>query len=208
MLWRFSGSIPLPVSSTSTLTKEEPFFEITFEEELELHEQAHDQAIKDKSKEQWEHRKKHGVLVGLVNGVFTKLPSSWTYPKRMNLIQLTHLWLMGVPSENVIPLRHVSAKEVRHFDRGTRDLNRMRSLMHIIEQYGRSRNVWKPNNVKNFWNGATVTRLWDAISDDLIPFLLTYTRVEGRPDSTHKSRCLTRSWRTCADKIIRAVKKS
>jgi hypothetical protein len=167
-----------------------------------LHGQAVDTATKARAKQLLEQRKNSGVNVGLVNGKFNPLVASWRYPQ-MNLQQMVTLWLMGLPSANVPPVRRLSPCNVIHFDRGARRLNCMKNCMLIIEQLGRLRGVWEPPNAKHFWNGATVSRLWDTIVPDLAPHLTTITQV-GNSVSTHKSRGLTHAWRTSAEKLIKA----
>ena len=49
--------------------------------------------------------------------------------------------------------------------------------------------MWKPSDAANgYWNGATVTKLWDGAWDDLSPYLLTRTELKGKPVSYHNSR--------------------
>jgi hypothetical protein len=175
---------------------------VTMEEDVVLHERAVTVARKERAKQLLEQRKNNGVLVGLVNGRFNPLVQSWRYPK-MNLQQMVTLWLMGVPNEHVPPMRRLSPQDVSHFDRGSRDLNRMKNCMLIIQELAELRGVWEPANIKNFWNGATVTRLWDNIVGDIVPVLKAITERDAKRDSS-KSRGLALAWRTNADKLIKA----
>jgi hypothetical protein len=174
----------------------------TMEEDVVLHERAVTVSRKERAKQLLEQRKNNGVLVGLVNGRFNPLVQSWRYPK-MNLQQMVTLWLMGVPNEHVPPMRRLSPQDVSHFDRGSRDLNRMKNCMLIIQELAELRGVWEPANIKNFWNGATVTRLWDNIVGDIVPVLKAITERDAKRDSS-KSRGLALAWRTNADKLIKA----
>jgi hypothetical protein len=38
--------------------------------------------------------------------------------------------------------------------------------------------------------------------DDICPFLLTRTELEGKPVSYHRSRVNSVTWRTCHDKMM------
>ena len=54
----------------------------------------------------------------------------------------------------------------------------------------------------NYWNGASVTKVWDGVWRDVLPWLATWTKYDdGREDSNHKSRVGDMSWRTCHNKL-------
>ena len=73
--------------------------------------------------------------------------------------------------------------------------------MGVIEHYGKLRNVLKPSNAKDFWNGETVTQLWDGIWDDIKENLVTVTKYnDDTPTSMHKSCIGSLAQRTCHDK--------
>ena len=94
------------------------------------------------------------------------------------------LWVMGSPSERVPPLKLLGSGAVRHFDRGGNNLSRMKRIMKAVKHFAILRNVWKPpDGSNNYWNGATVTKLWDGVWDDISPHLLTRTELEGKPVS-------------------------
>ena len=148
----------------------------------------------------WEQVKRRKLIVGFHHGVLNPLPILWVYPK-MNMIQLINLYLLGSPTERVSALRHLNSKHVKHFDKEGMNLARMKRLMAGVERYGRVRGVWWPANAKDYWNGETVTQLWDGIWGDLRVHLTTVTKHAGKPDSTHKTRSGDLAWRTCHDKL-------
>jgi hypothetical protein len=163
-----------------------------------LVDQARDAARKKRAAKELQSRQNNQYTVGLVKGRLNPLPGSWTYPK-MNIQQMIGVWLMGIPNKRVPPLKICIPLDVAHFDKQSRKLNIMKNCMSVIEKLGRLKGVWVV-----IWDGATVTRLWNEVAPDIISHLNTVTVVDGLPDSTHKSRGFTRSWRTCADKIIKA----
>ena len=70
-------------------------------------------------------------------------------------------------------------------------------FMGVIEHYGKLRNVWKPSNAKDFWNGETVTCCWGGIWDDIKENLVTVTQYnDGTPTSMHRSHSGSLAWRT------------
>ena len=73
----------------------------------------------------------------------------------------------------------------------------------MIEHFGRRRGVWKPVTAGgDYWNGASVTKVWDGVWRDVLPLLATWTKYDdGREDSNHKSRVGDISWRTCHNKF-------
>ena len=55
-----------------------------------------------------------------------------------------------------------------------------------------------------FWNGETVTRLWDGIWDDIKENMVIATQYDdGRQTSMHKSHSGSLAWRTCHDKLLK-----
>jgi hypothetical protein len=54
--------------------------------------------------------------------------------------------------------------------------------------------------IGEYWNGSTVTKLWDGIWDDVRPYLVTTTN-KGNGVSFHKSRTGALAWRTGHDKF-------
>ena len=178
--------------------------EITYEEDKALHELARETSIKHKAKKQLDQRKKNGILVGFHHGALNPLPSYWKYPNKLNLLQMITLWLMGSPKEKVPALRHVSGKHVVHFDKNSKNLNRMKMIMKIVKHFALLRDVWEPRNASNFWNGVTVTRLWDCIYVDLKPYLLIFTKNNDGSESDHKSRCMMLASRYCYDRFVKA----
>lgn len=62
--------------------------------------------------------------------------------------------------------------------------------MKVVQHFGRIRNVWKPSSAgSQYWNGETVTKLWDGVWMDLSPLFLTTTKyIDERDDSRHKSQ--------------------
>jgi hypothetical protein len=68
--------------------------------------------------------------------------------------------------------------------------------MKIIKRIAIMKGVWKPRNASGeYWDGVTVTKLWDGVSGELmlIPYLQIVKKSEGKADSYHKSKPL---WRT------------
>ena len=175
---------------------------ITVDEEKAMQEMVRDATIKAKTQQQLQNRRSHGLLVGFHHGVLNPLPSMWRYPKRMNLIQMITLYQMGSPSESVPPLKYISTKQVSHFDIDGASISRMRRVMKIVRHFDEFRNVWEPRNVPNYWNGETVTQLWNGIIEDIMPYLLTETKMgNDKPISYHKSKSASLAWRTCHDKL-------
>jgi hypothetical protein len=123
------------------------------------------------------------------------------YPQ-MSFQQLMSIWLMGSSAEGITALRLLNSKMVRHFDKEGVKLSRMRRLMAAVEHFAKIRGVWRSPKAGNYWNGATITRLWDGVWSDLKPFFGTITKYDDdKPDSNHKSRCGALRWRTCHDKL-------
>jgi hypothetical protein len=153
-----------------------------------------------------EQRKKQGAVIGYHHGRLNALPALFRYPEKMNLIQMMTLYLMGNPKERVIALRYCRAPDVTHFDKGGQRLARMHRVMKVVKHFGKKRKVWQPRgNGQNYWNGKTVTKLWDEVWVDLRRYLLTVTETgDGKPDSFHKTRSSAFTYRTCYDKFDRA----
>jgi len=122
----------------------------------------------------------------------------------MNMIQLITVYQMGSLSDGVPPLKLVNAGQVNHFDKEGRSLSRMRRVMAFVKQHGLEHGVWKPRNAQNYWNGMTVTKLWNGIWKDLGPYLVTETALaNGTGMSLHKSHTGSLAWRICHDKLRR-----
>jgi hypothetical protein len=122
----------------------------------------------------------------------------------MTMVQLIHLYLMGSPSEGVAALRLCNSAHVGHFDKEGRNLSRMKRVIKVVEHYAKRRGVWKPlTGGSDYWNGETVTKVWDGVWKDMLPLLATRTIFDdGREDSDHKSRVGDISWRTCHNKLF------
>ena len=148
---------------------EEGFYELDVHEEGVLIEQARDAMVKKANKNILAGRKKHGMYYGFHNGHINPLMETWRYPKHMSLKSLIILWLVGVPCDQVPPLRFLKPVHVKAFDKGGKQLFNMRRVMKIVEHLGRVKKVWKPRNARNYWNGAIVTQLWDKISPIILP---------------------------------------
>jgi hypothetical protein len=74
--------------------------------------------------------------------------------------------------------------------------------MKIIERIAVRKGVWRPPNFAGeFWNGVTVTKLWDGISIEILPHLRTVTKSDGKADSYHKSKPFCLAWRTAFKKL-------
>lgn len=188
------------------LAEEEEDIVFTIDADEEIRKKAHAAAIAKKTKQQLKERKKTGLLVGFHHGHLNPLAPMWRYPKQMNLIQMITIYQMGSPADKVTPLKYLKAPQVVHFDKHGQNLSRMRRTMCVIKHYGKLRDVWEPRNSHGpFWNGETVTRLWDEIWEDVRPFLLTNTEMgDGKPISHHKSRTAQLAWRTCHDKFSKS----
>jgi hypothetical protein len=181
---------------------EEEIVEFTFEEVQEIQEQARDAAAKERSKQLLENRKQNGIVVGVHNGIITPLLPTWRYPERMTLQQMISLWLVGIRTEHVPPFRFIFPKQVRHFDKDAKRFHDMRACMKIIERIAVRKGVWRPPNFAGeFWNGVTVTKLWDGISIEILPHLRTVTKSDGKADSYHKSKPFCLAWRTAFKKL-------
>jgi hypothetical protein len=82
---------------------------------------------------------------------------------------MMNLWLIGDTRNNVPPLRCITAQNVGHIKNGPNKLSKMKSVMKVVENYGRNRSVWHANG--RYWNGARVTALWTAIWKDLETYM-------------------------------------
>jgi hypothetical protein len=96
------------------------------------------------------------------------------------------------------------SSDVHHFDKEGRNLSRMGRVMKVVEHFARTRSVWKPLTAgPDYWDGETVTKVWDAVWKDLLPLLVTCTTYDdGREDSWYKSRVGDISWRTRHNKFL------
>lgn len=155
--------------------------------------------VRQRSQTQYAKRR---FKAGYCKGRWTTVPNGWVYPEKMNLIQMITLFLMGNPAEHVPPLKTLSPRDVNHCDHGGADLSRMKRLMKVVKYFACQRGVWKPLTATAYWNGETVTKLWDGIWNDLMPHLLTITQLKSGKISNHKSRVCTLSWRTMHDKLM------
>jgi hypothetical protein len=184
---------------------EDELIEFTVQQEQVqvLHEQAVDASTKSRVAEQLTRRLNSGFTVGLVDGHWNPLPPGWKYPTKMNMQQMITLWLMRNPTERVPPLRTVSPNHVSTFDRKSKNLNRMKNCMLFIKRVAVRKGVWSPNNAVAYWNGDTVSRLWDGISGTILPILTTTTTRKDGTISYYKSRSMVNAWRTNADKLIK-----
>jgi hypothetical protein len=118
----------------------------------------------------------------------------------MNVIQMITICQLGIPSEGVPSLCMLTSKDVRRFDKDGGDLSKMKMVMAVVKIYAKRRGIWKPLNVQNYWNGATVlTALWDGVWTDLAPALSTVAVLPDTDNniSERKSRAGSLAWRTC-----------
>ena len=184
--------------------EEEEDIDFTTEFDTEALAVAHDTTIQDKTQAQLRKRKQCGVYVGLHHGKLSTLPSMWQYPTKLSLIQMMTLYLIGNKSEKVLPLKLLKAPDVSHFDEGGQKLARMHRVMKAVKHFGKRRNVWKPRNKSKYWNGETVTKLWDEIWVDLRRHLLTNTDMGDGTNSDHKTRAAEFTYRTCYDKFSKS----
>jgi hypothetical protein len=121
----------------------------------------------------------------------------------MNVVQLITIFQMGVPSEDVPPLKLLNSKNVNHFDSQGCNLSRMKRFMKLIKILAARNGVWKPPSSWHYLNGKTVMMLWEGIWDDLQLYLLTEIQMKhGRPPLHHKSRSASLSWRTSHNKRV------
>jgi hypothetical protein len=183
--------------------------EITFEDAAYIH-QKHLAAKTTREAAKLKMRKRK-VTIGFHHhhGVLTPLPSDFVEYPQMNLQQLITMWLMGSPSEGIIALRQLNSKTVGYFDKEGANLSKMRRVMCAVEHFGNERGVWKPWHVKSedYWNGVTITKLWEGICGDLLPLMETVTNYDdaSNPSSKHKSRPGDLRWRTCHDRLAKEV---
>ena len=113
---------------------------------------------------------------------------------------------MGSPSDGVPPLKLMNARQVNLFDKegGCLSRMRMRRLMAVVKHHGLEYGVWKPRNAQNYWNGSTVTKLWNGIWKDLAPYCVTETVLaNGTGVSLHKSCTGSLARRIYHDKLFR-----
>ena len=181
-------------------TFEEDDIQFPVDKEYALFERVRHETNKQTNKQIMAMREKHGITVGMHNGHLNPLVATWRYPQGMNMRTMITMWLIGIPSEKVPPLRSLDVVHVHHFDKRGRTLNKMKRVMDIVKKIGEVHEVWRPKNARNYWNGVTVTKLLDKVLPVLLPYCKTKTTVRGI-ESTHKTR--ERSWRTNADKLIR-----
>jgi hypothetical protein len=174
---------------------EEEDIVVTVEETADM--QNH--LVRQRAQEQYTQRR---FKAGYSKGRWTTVPNGWVYPEKMNLIQMITLYLMGNPAEHVPPLKTLSAKDVKDCDPAGADLSRMKRFMKAVKYFACKRGVWKPLTATAYWNGETVTKLWDGVWNDLMPHLLTITQLKSGRISHHKSRVCTLSWRTMHDKLM------
>jgi hypothetical protein len=159
-----------------------------------------DRNVRRKTAQQME---KRTLTMGHHHGTLNPLPSTWRYPKELNVIQLMTLWLLGNQREKVPPLEMLESRYVNHFDRGGRSLSKMKQLMRKVKEFAEAEdsdvNVWRgPRD----WDGETVTTLWSTIWYRLDPYLRTETEIaNGDEISYGKSRRGQISWRTCYNKM-------
>ena len=83
-------------------------------------EQVRDAMVRAKTKEQLG---KRTLKMGYHHGHFNPLRSSYRYPKKMNMIQMTTLYQIGSPSDGVPPLKVLGSVHVKHFDKNGNGLN-------------------------------------------------------------------------------------
>lgn len=114
--------------------------------------------------------KARGFTLGFHHSKLTPLPADWRYPEGMNLIQLLDLWLVGIPAENIPPMGKISTQLIFHFDAKGRNYSKMKQVMMFVERCGRIKGAFTKK-----WDGGAVTRLWDAVWEDLSPFMSTRT---------------------------------
>ena len=182
---------------------EEDEIEFTLEVEREMCELLKQKAIKEKTQKQLKERKKSFVACGFHHGHLNPLPASWKYPKGLRLFQMITVFLMGSPSEGVPALKFVKRAHVLHFDKGGLSLSKMKRVMKVVQHFGELRGFW-PTKAHKFWNGKTITELWDGIWDDIKPYCLTKMKGGvGISDLYHKSCVAELSWTTCHDKFVK-----
>ena len=95
--------------------------------------------IRDRTQEQLSNRK---MKCGYHHGLFNPLPSSWTYPKGMTVIQLMNLWLIGSPRESVPPLGKLKTVVISHFDARGKVKSKMKTVMNEIQHLAELEGVW------------------------------------------------------------------
>ena len=59
-------------------------------------------------------------------------------------------------------IKIVEEQTINHFDKEGSQ-SRMHRLMNLVKHYAEQRGVWKPNNMAYYWNGKTVTNVWNGI---------------------------------------------
>ena len=148
-----------------------------------IHNQVIDKTICDQALQQMEICK---LTVGFHHGLLNHLPLMWKYP-HMNMIKMITMYLMALKVEGVTALRLLYSAQVNHSAKEGSNQSRMQWLMKHVKHYAEQRGVWKPNNASNYWNGNTVTIVWDGIWKDLRRHLLTVTEHDNKPPSFHKA---------------------
>ena len=160
-----------------------------------------DQYVREQTSQQLKKRK---LTVGFHHGCLNPLPSTFVYPEGMNVVSLISMWLIGNREAGVPPLRRLTSANVKHFDAKGRTLSKMRKLMEHVESLAVKRKVWVSSKL---WNGETVTTLWSAIWEDLLPCLVTESVLSNGSASTtssHKTRASQIAWRTCYNNLSKS----
>ena len=149
--------------------------------------------VERRTREQLAGRK---IRVGFHHGHFNPLPASWKMPKRLTVLQLANLWLVGCEREHVPPLRKLSAVHLHHIDPKGKTRSRMRFVMGEMEYFAKLEHVWLE---RGCWDAAAVTKMWSAVW----PHLDTYLRtVSGHKEMTVEERRQGQMpWRTCYNKL-------
>ena len=143
------------------------------------------------------------VKCGYHHGLFNPLPSTWSYPKGLTVIQLMNLWLIGSKRESVPPFRRLSTAQVAHFDAGGKTKSKMNQLMKEVEYFARVEKVWLDRR----WTSPGVTKMWSTIWPHLEPHMRTLTKRNGKV-TDEKSRQGQISWRTVYNKFMKDGKNS
>ena len=145
--------------------------------------------IRDRTTQQL---KKQKLTVGLYHGKLNPLPSIWEFPKRLTMINLMNMWLMGNIKENTPPLHYITKHHIEHIKNGPNNLSKLRQVMKRVKYFGLEGNFWELGS----WNGEGITQLWSTIWHRLD----TYLSTEGNSNKMgcmEKSRKEQISWRTC-----------
>ena len=156
-----------------------------------------DKQVREETSKQLKRRR---TLVGYHHGKFSTLPSTWTFPESLTVINLINMWHRGNTAENIPPYKLLTGADVKHIQGegrggkrgGEKTLSRMTQVMKKIEEIGKQKDVWEDKVGK--WSAESVTELWNGIWESFQPYLAS---PSTRAEDIEKCRKGQINWRTC-----------